>query len=399
MNEPRTILHVDMDAFFASIEQRDRPETRGKPVLIGGKGLRGVVAAASYEARAFGCHSAQPMSVALRLCPNAVVLPPNGRRYGAVSEQMFAIFRDVTPLVEPLSVDEAFLDITGCERLMGPAVQVAQELKDRIQAALNLTASVGIAENKFLAKLASDLEKPDGLTVIGPDDVDRILPPLPVERLWGVGRVTKEKLHARGVKTVGDLRAWSRAHLQQAFGSSGEHFWRLARGLDRREVVPDSRAKSLSQERTFPVDVEDAAHVREVLRGQVEQVARRVRQGGYKTRTVGVKIRYGDFETITRRHTFGAATDETAELLDAACLLFDRWARRGFRPVRLIGMGASNLEEQAEEQLDLFTGPSKQRNKRLDQALDTLQDRFGGSVIQRGTGSVPERADGDIPEL
>ena len=399
MTEPRTILHVDMDAFFASIEQRDRPETRGKPVLIGGKGLRGVVAAASYEAREFGCHSAQPMSVALRLCPDAIVLPPNGRRYGAVSEQMFSIFRDVTPLVEPLSVDEAFLDITGCERLMGPAVQVAQELKDRIQKDLNLTASVGIAQNKFLAKLASDLEKPDGLTVIGPDDVDRILPPLPVERLWGVGRVTKEKLHARGVKTVGDLRGWSSAHLEQAFGSSGEHFWRLARGLDRREVVPDSRAKSLSQERTFPVDVEDAAHVREVLRGQTEQVARRVRQGGYKTRTVGVKIRYGDFETITRRHTFGAATDVTADLLDAACLLFDRWARRGYRPVRLIGMGASNLEEQAEEQLDLFAGPGKQRNKRLDQALDTLQDRFGGSVIQRGTGSVPERADGDVPEL
>jgi len=396
MEPVRHILHVDMDAFFASIEQRDRPETRGKPVLVGGSGRRGVVAAASYEARTFGCHSAQPTAVALRLCPEAIVLPPDGRRYGAVSEQMFAIFRDVTPLVEPLSVDEAFLDVTGCERLLGSPVEVARDIKRRVRAELRLTASVGVAQNKFLAKLASDLEKPDGLTVIGPDDVDRILPPLPVERLWGVGRVTAERLHARGVKTIQDLRTWSKRHLEEAFGSSGEHFWRLARGLDRREVVPDTRAKSLSQERTFPVDVEDAEHVREILRGQVEQVARRVRASGTKAKTVGVKIRYGNFETITRRHTFRAATDVTADLLEAACLLFDRWARRGFRPVRLIGMGATNLEERADEQLDLFAAPSRERDKRLDRALDALQDRFGGGAIQRGTAAMPSRRDGDV---
>jgi len=395
----RSILHVDMDAFFASIEQRDRPELRGRPVLVGGAGPRGVVAAASYEARTFGCHSAQPMGVALRRCPAAVVVPPDGKRYHAVSEQLFGIFRDVTPVVEPLSVDEAFLDVTGTERLLGSDVEVARDVKRRVREELSLTASVGVAGNKFLAKLASDLEKPDGLTVIRDEDVDRILPPLPVERLWGVGRVTAERLHARGVKTVGDLRAWTPKMLEDAFGSSGDHFWRLARGLDTRDVVPDSRAKSLSQERTFSVDVEDAGHVRDVLRGQVEHVARRVRRHGYKARTVGVKIRYGNFETITRRYTLPAPTDVTAELLAAALLLFDRWARRGYRPVRLIGMGASNLESHVEEQLGLFEQPAAKRNKRLDEALDAIQDRFGGAAIQRGLGVVPQRADGDVPEL
>lgn len=395
----RSILHVDMDAFFASIEQRDHPEIRGKPVLIGGRGRRGVVAAASYEARTFGCHSAQPMSVALRLCPDAVVMPPDGRRYHAVSEQIFETFRDVTPVVQPLSVDEAFLDVTGCERLLGSPVEVARDIKQRIRADLRLTASVGVAHNKFLAKLASDLEKPDGLTVITPETVDTILPPLPVERLWGVGRVTAERLHARGVKTVGDLREWTLPMLEQAFGSGGEHFWRLARGLDTREVVPDTGAKSLSQERTFPVDIEDPEHVREVLRGQVEHTARRVRRHGYKARTVQVKIRYGDFETITRRHTLPAPTDVTADFMEAAFLLFDRWARRGYRPVRLIGMGAANLEEPGEEQLGLFEEPGKKRNKRIDQALDVIQERFGSSAIQRGTTSGPERRDGDVPEL
>ncbi len=387
-----------MDAFFASIEQRDDPELLGKPVLVGGRGRRGVVAAASYEARTFGCHSAQPMAVALRLCPDAVVVPPDGRRYHAASEQIFEIFRDVTPLVQPLSVDEAFLDVTGTERLLGTPIEVARDIKRRIRKEVRLTASVGVAHNKFLAKLASDLEKPDGLTVITPETIDEILPPLPVERLWGVGKVTAERLHARGVKTVGDLREWSRAMLEQAFGTSGDHFWRLARGLDAREVVPDTRAKSLSQERTFPVDVEDPEHVREVLRGQVEHTARRVRRHGYKARTVQVKIRYGDFETITRRHTLRAPSDTTADLMEAAFLLFDRWARSGYRPVRLIGMGAANLEEGSEEQLGLFQEPGSARNKRLDQALDAIQDRFGGGSIQRGTGAVPDRRDGDIPE-
>ncbi len=388
-----------MDAFFAAIEQRDNPVLRGKPLLIGGAGPRGVVSTASYEARPFGCHSAQPMAVARRLCPDAFILPPDGKRYGAVSEQMFEMFRDVTPLVEPLSVDEAFLDVTGCERLLGGPVEIARDLKARIRSELQLTASVGVAPNKFLAKLASDLEKPDGLTVIEAHDIDRVLLPLPVERLWGVGPRTAGRLHARGVRTISDLREWSVEELEARFGSSGEHYWHLARGLDVREVVPDSRAKSLSQERTFPVDIEDSDHVRDILRGQVEHVARRVRRGGYKARTVGLKIRYGAFETITRRHTLEQASDVTADLLAAAFLLYDRWARSHFRPVRLIGMGASGLEDGGDEQLGLFERPGAKRNKRLDQALDAIQDRFGGAAIHRGTDAVPERGDGDIPEL
>jgi len=394
MTAPRSILHVDMDAFFAAVEQRDRPELRGKPLLIGGAGRRGVVATASYEARVFGCHSAQPMSVARRLCPDAVILPADGRKYHAVSEQLFELFHDVSPVVEPLSVDEAFLDVTGSERLLGPPIEVARQVKVLVRKELRLTASVGVAHNKFLAKLASDLEKPDGLTVIGPDDVDRVLPPLPIERLWGVGRVTAERLHNRGVHTIGDLRAWSLQDLERTLGRGGEHFYRLARGLDKRAVVPDTRAKSLSQERTFAVDIEASEHVRDVLRGQVEQVARRLRRGGFKGRTVSLKIRYGAFETISRSATLDAPTDVTARLLETAFRLYDRWARRGFRPVRLIGMGVSNMETCVEEQLDLFADPGEKRDKRLDEALDAIQDRFGGAAIQRGHGARPERRGG-----
>ena len=304
----------------------------------------------------------------------------------------------MTPLVQPLSVDEAFLDVTGCERLWGSAVEVARDLKARIQADLELTASVGVAPNMFLAKLASDLEKPDGLTVIQEEDVDRVLPPLPVERLWGVGPRAAERLHARGVKTIGDLRTWSDRELEREFGSSGPHFKRLAHGLDDRDVVPDSRAKSISQERTFGVDVDDPSHVRDVLRGQVEDVARRLRRSGMKARTVGLKIRFGAFETISRSMTFDKPTDETQALQDAAFTLFARWVRSGYRPVRLIGMGASNLVEPGDEQLGLFREPAKERNVALDKALDSLKDRFGGGVIGRGLAPKPDRADGNIDE-
>lgn len=387
-----------MDAFFAAIEQRDRPELRGLPVLIGGTGRRGVVSTASYEARPFGCRSAMPMAVARRLCPDAVVLPTDGRKYAAVSERLFELLRDVTPLVEPLSVDEAFLDVTGCERLWGDAVSVARKLKARVREDLQLTASVGVAPNKFLAKLASDLEKPDGLTVIEEEDIDRVLPPLPVERLWGVGPRTAERLHAAGVRTIGDLRAWSVPDLERAFGSSGPHFARLARGQDTRVVVPDGRAKSISQERTFPVDLEDPEDVRDVLRGQVEDVARRLRRAGLKARTVGLKIRYGQFETISRSLTLRVASDGTAELMEAAFTLYARWVRRGFQPVRLIGMGASQLVEPGGEQLGLFPEPGRVRDARLDQALDALKDRFGGTVIGRGLSPKPARSDGEVPE-
>ena len=385
MEAARTILHVDMDAFFASVEQRDRPELRGKPVLVGSDRRRGVVAAASYEARAFGCHSAQPMSIALRRCPHAVVVSPQGGRYGEASAQVFAIFRDIAPQVEPLSIDEAFLDLTGTERLLGPAIEVARTIKRRIREEVGITASVGIAPNKFLAKLASDLEKPDGLTVITPETIDEILLPLPVEKIWGVGPKTGERLHQLGIETVRDLRTLSREELDRRFGSGGEHFWRLARGLDTREVVAHGDAKSISHEQTFEEDLERPADVRKVLLRQTEKVARRLREHGLRARTVTLKIRYGAFETITRSTTLEAPTDVTDELWQAAASVFDRWARSGYRPVRLIGMAAAHLGHE-EAQLSMFPDAGHERKRSLDQAMDDIRRRFGSRSIRREGG-------------
>jgi DNA polymerase-4 len=301
-----------------------------------------------------------------------------------VSERLFALLEEVSPLVEPLSVDEAFVDVTGCERLWGSAEATARDLKRRVRETLGLTASVGVAPNKFLAKLASELEKPDGLTVLGDDAADTVLPALEIGRLWGVGPKTAERLHARGVRTVGDLRAWSPAQMEGFFGRQAGHFGRLLRGLDDRPVTPDARARSLSQERTFPVDLDDAAHVREVLRAQADHVARRVRRAGLRARTVQVKIRTGDFTTVTRSSTLSQPSSASADFLEAACALFDRWARTRFRPVRLVGVGASGLVEAAGAQLDLFPEPGRRRGARLDRALDDIRDRFGGAAIRRG---------------
>src|SRR4051812_1643893 len=253
----RAILHVDMDAFFASVEVRDNPELRGKPVLVGHDGPRGVVAAASYEARVFGCHSAQPMAVAKRLCPQAVVVSGRQGRYREASEQVFAIFERFTPGIQPLSIDEAFLDVTGSLRALGPAEGIAAEIKRAVRAETQLTASVGVAPNKFLAKLASDLEKPDGLTVVRPEDVDRVLTPLPIGKIWGIGPKTAKRLNDLNVKTIGDLRRMSIEWLTERFGSDAEHYRDLALGRDERPVTPDRQAKSIGQEETFGVDVAD----------------------------------------------------------------------------------------------------------------------------------------------
>jgi DNA polymerase-4 len=371
-----------MDAFFASVEQRDRPELRGKPVLVGSDRRRGVVAAASYEARIYGCHSAQPMSVALRRCPHAVVVRPDGKRYGEASERVFSIFEEVAPKVEPLSIDEAFLDLTGTERLLGPAVEVARGIKRRVREEVGITASVGIAPNKFLAKLASDLEKPDGLTIVTPETIDDVLLPLPVERIWGVGPKTAERLHALGIRKVADLRALSREELERRFGASGDHFWRLARGLDDRAVVTTGEAKSISHEQTFEEDLQDPADVRRVLLHQTEAVARRLRRHGLLAKTVTLKIRYGDFETITRSTTLDAPTDVTAQLWEAARGVFDRWVRSGYRPVRLIGMGAAHLGH-GESQLTMFPDVVRERMRKLDAAVDRIQQRFGSDAIRR----------------
>jgi DNA polymerase-4 len=384
VDHSRSILHVDMDAFFASIVQLDRPELRGRPVLTGHDGPRGVVSAASYEARAFGCRSAMPMARAKRLCPHAVIVRAPGDRIRHFSSAVFEIFDDFTPLVEPLSVDEAFLDVTGSDRLLGDAVSIARDIRRRIKTELGLTAAVGVSFNKFLAKLASDMDKPDGLTVIAIEDVGRVLPPLPIERMWGVGPATATKLRTWGVKTFGDLQAMSRAQLDERFGRFGDRFHRLSRGLDDRAVTPDHTAKSIGQEQTFGSDVAERDYVRGVLFGQVQQVGRRLRKHGLRTRGVQLKIRFGDFETISRSGTLDGPSDVTDELWEAAAAIFDAWAETGFSPVRLIGFSADRLDAGA-GQMDLFADPRRQKRRRIDRAMDTIQERFGTDSVRRGT--------------
>jgi len=378
-----------MDAFFASVEQLDDPRLRGKPVLVGHDGPRGVVAAASYESRVFGCHSAQPMSVAKRICPHAIIVPGRHARYREVSQKVFELFERVTPRVEPLSIDEAFLDLTGTERLLGPADAVARKLKHDIRATTGLTASIGVAPNKFLAKLASDLEKPDGLTIITPENLDRILLPLPISKLWGVGPKTAQKLEGIGIRTFADVRRMPPELLSARFGEEGDRYRRLAFGQDDREVIADSSAKSIGQEQTFGTDVADLEELRRVLLAQAEQVGHRLRRHGLRARSVVVKIRYGDFETITRSTTLEQPTDITQDLYRAGRELFDRWAARSFQPVRLIGLTASRLSTDA-GQMHLFTQGESDRHRRLDQALDRINDRFGKSVIRRGNAGEEE---------
>jgi DNA polymerase-4 len=382
---PRHILHVDMDAFFAAVEQLDRPELRGRPVLVGGDPAgRGVVSTASYEARPFGCHSAMPMAQAIRLCPPAVVVHPRFERYAAVSRQIFETLEQFTPLVEPLSIDEAFLDLTGSQRLFGPPEQVARELKRRIHAETSLTASVGLAPNKFLAKLASDLQKPDGLVVVPPDGVQAFLDPLPIERLWGVGRATLRRFAELHVRTFADARRLAESELRHHFGEAGEHFYRLVRGQDQRPVVPDREAKSISHEQTFATDVVDAEYLRAILLGQTDAVARRLRRHHLLARTVTIKIRRHDFETTTRRTTLPHPADETGVLWSAAAELFDKWARPGMPPVRLLGMSVSHLCHREGQQLALFEQDAAARRQSLDRTVDQIRERFGTDAISRG---------------
>jgi len=383
MDWPRAILHADMDAFYAAVEQMDRPELRGRPVLIGSDRPRGVVATASYEARPFGCRSAQPVAVAKRLCPDAVIVPPRMKRYREISDEVFEIFHQTSPSVQPLSIDEAFLDLTGMRRLLGPPERVAEELRARIHREVGLTASVGLAPNKFLAKLASEMDKPDGLTIVRPGEAQALLDPLPVGRLWGVGPATESRLHALGLRTVGQIRALSEDEITSRLGSLGEHLLRLSRGLDDRPVTHDSGAKSIGHECTFEEDIEEPEEVLRVMLTQSEQVGRRLRRHGVVAAGITVKIRYGNFETITRATTLDKPTDSTEPLWRAARELFQKWRRKAFQPVRLIGVTATRLSTGG-SQLGLFPDPEEERRKRLDKALDRIQDRFGGSSIHRG---------------
>jgi len=378
------ILHVDMDAFYASVQERDRPELAGQAVIVGGDpDRRGVVSAASYEARRFGVHSAMPAATARRLCPHGVFLRPRIDHYAAVSREIREIFGRYTPLVEPLSLDEAFLDVGGSEGLFGPAPEIGRRIKQEIREELRLVASVGVAPNKFLAKIASDLEKPDGFVVVEPEGVQAFLDPLPVSRLWGVGKVGGRSLDKLGVRTIGQLRKLPVEVLASKFGGMGEHLGRLARGIDQRPVVPDHQAKSISHETTFAVDVADREVLRAWLLELVEQVARRLRRHALRARTVELKVRFSDFRTITRSQTLPEPTNVTAELWQAATAILDARLPRPSAPVRLLGFGTSRLDASGRVQRQLFDEPARQRQSQLDAANDAIQARFGRDAIGR----------------
>ncbi len=339
----RKIIHLDMDAFYASVEQRDDPSLKGKPVAVGGSPQgRGVVAACSYEARRFGIHSAMPMARAVRACPELVVVHPNFAKYRAVSQQVMAILRSVTPLVEPLSLDEAYLDVT--ENALGQplAMEVARHLKSRIFVETALTASAGVAPNKFLAKIASGWNKPNGLTVIAPERVEAFLQQLPVEALWGVGPVTAKKLRAIGIRKLVDVRTADEARLRQAVGSHAEWLQRLSRGDDPRQVTPNRPWKSISSEDTYPEDLVEPEEMRAEIERLARRVAAQVAKKGLYARTVTIKVRYADFTTVTRSHTEEPATQDAARIAERARMLLAR-TDAGRRPVRLLGVGMHGL--------------------------------------------------------
>jgi len=380
------ILHIDMDAFYSSVEERDDPRLVGRPVVVGGTAEgRGVVAAANYEARKFGVHSAMPAVTARRLCPRAAFLPVRMEHYAAISRQIRGVFEQYTPLVEPLSLDEAFLDVVGSEHLFGGAAEIGRRIKEQIRREVGLAASVGVAPNKFLAKIASDLKKPDALVIVEPDRVQAFLDPLPVGRIWGVGKVTDRVFERYGIRTIGQLRNVPRETLATLFGDSGDHYWNLAHGIDGRAVVPDREAKSISNETTFAVDIDDGGTLRAWLLELVEQVARRLRGHGLKGRTVELKVRFADFRTISRSQTLPEPSHATEELWQTAAELLAKRLAEPHLPVRLLGMGVSGLDSRPTQGL-LFDAEERQKQGRLDEVADRIKDRFGKAAIVRAAG-------------
>jgi DNA polymerase-4 len=388
---PTPILHVDMDAFYASIEIRDNPALAGRPVCVGGPShRRGVVAAASYEARRFGVRSAMPTAQAVELCPDLVLLPPDFERYTAESRRIMAIFQRYTPLVEPLSLDEAFLDVSGCERLCGEPRDIGQSIKKEILAETGLVASVGVAPSKFLAKLASDLDKPDGFRVILPHEVRAVLDPLPVSKIYGVGPRTAKRLEALGVATIGDLAARARDEVVREFGASGAWIHDLAHGLDDRRVTPRREEKSHGKEQTFERDVADREELRLCLLDFAEELAWDLRHRGLRGRVVGIKARFGDFHTITRSKTLPAPTNLAPRIYATARELLERVPPR---PLRLLGLTVSSLGDvRAPVQEQLFGDEPRQaaiegptlREKKLQRAaagMDTLRRKYGERTV------------------
>lgn len=382
----RTIIHVDMDAFYASVEMLDNPELKGKPVVVGGASDRSVVSAASYEARKYGIHSAMAMVKARKLCPAAVILPVRMERYREVSGLIMAIFHRFTPLVEPISLDEAFLDVTGSAGLFGEGPVIAREIKKLIRQETGLTASAGVATSKLVAKIASDLEKPDGLTVVEAGYEREFLAPLPVKRLWGAGRKTLDALTLLNVETIGDVAALPPEILDARFGKHGRHLHLSSHGIDERPVVPTREAKSIGHEETFERDLADLTAIRRELLELAGKVGARLRSHDCRGQTVTIKIKYFDFSTATRSLTLDQATSDTREIYQRGLELLDR-TEAGKKPVRLVGISVSNLAARGRGyQQDLF-GRNREREKShsLNKAVDQINRKYGHNTINPAT--------------
>ncbi len=378
-------MHVDMDAFYASIEQKDNPALQGKPVIVGGGGARGVVSAASYEVRKFGVHSAMPIAQALLLCPNAVLVPVRMARYVEVSRRVLGILQQYSPLVEQASVDEAYLDATGLGRLFGPVESMARQIKESIRLETGLTCSIGLAPVKFLAKIASDLNKPDGLAVLAPEGVSEFLRTLAIGKIPGVGKAMLQSLELLGVRTGGDVRRYSKAFWERRFGKAGIALYDRAHGIDPRPVQPFVPPKSESAETTFETDTRDLAFLKDWLFRHADRVGRSLRKHKLKGNVITLKVKYADFRLVTRRCTLPAPTCSTETIYQAACDLLDRLPLE--KRVRLIGVGVSGFGGSPQQLLLPFSNTAQEqeaRCTRLDILMDTLQARFGAEALLRG---------------
>jgi DNA polymerase IV len=390
----RSILHVDMDAFYASVEQLDEPSYKGKPVIVGadpkaGKG-RGVVAACSYEARKFGVHSALPISRAWKLCPEGVYVRPRMSRYVEVSHQVMEVFDNFTDLVEPLSIDEAFLDVTGSSALHGTGEEIARKIKTSIREKTRLTASVGVAPNKFLAKIASELRKPDGLVIVDETAIADFLRELPISRLWGVGPKTEQRLKPMGIRTIGQMAAVPREELVRSLGSVGEHLHQLSNGRDDRPVVPNSEPKSISNETTFEKDTGDRNLLIRTIHELADEVGRRLRHDDFRAKRITLKLRYEDFSTHTKQISLQKPTQSNEEIARVAIALFNQF--RLDRRIRLLGVGSADLvhEEKDASQMDLFRADS-QKEDTLGHTMDDIRQKFGKDLLKRGSQLLDDR--------
>jgi DNA polymerase-4 len=384
--QSKHIIHFDMDAFYPSVEILDNPALKGKPVIVGGSKERGVVSSASYEARRFGVHSAQPVAKAKRLCPDGIFLPVRMSRYQEISQQVFKIFYRFTPLVEPLSIDEAFLDVTGSIRLFGQPEDIAKKIKQIVLTETGLTVSAGVAPSKFVAKIASDIDKPDGLTVVHPDGVRDFLDPLPIKKMWGVGKVTQLSLSRLNIHTFRELRQTPVKVLDKKIGKHGVRIHLLAMGIDERDVIPDHDVKSIGHEQTFSQDIISLNEAQKELLALSNKVARRMRYKDLEGKTITLKVKYFDFVQITRSTTLPRSIDDGFEIYSVACRLLKK-TEVTKKPIRLLGISLSQLNFSGiGTQLSLFDqDPSSQKRQRLNIALDSLYEKFGDKSVVPGT--------------